>query len=370
MAGGQAGRKRGGGHLAMLGVVFLALGGTAGAQVPAPASLDPPPDLGSIGDGNGITPRPPSRNTFFPADAFGGGGAPAANAPRVEMGLFDTITESLFGDVYAPGTWRPLPLSTFFSEGWFEPWAAAPAGRDGISPRHGWLAAFDGVFYRLWFATFSYANGINTPFGGSRYSGTYSIFLPFSRRFEVLIDVPFVISNGTRDPNRGYTSEFGDLSITPRFMLSETAATSQCFALGIRTPTGSLSTGTGIMALTPRYEFWTNPGGPWVVRGSAGFFVPMNKAEIPVQTAAVGGLAVGRYFTPHDVPFGDLVFYCESNFAVPLDGGAAQSTLVSVGPGTRFHIANDYYFLADWDFPVTGNRPAQYTFQVAILKVF
>ena len=38
------------------------------------------------------------------------------------MGLLDTVTESLFGDVYAEGRWRPLSLSTFFSEGWLEPW--------------------------------------------------------------------------------------------------------------------------------------------------------------------------------------------------------------------------------------------------------
>jgi hypothetical protein len=194
--------------------------------------------------------------------------------------------------------------------------------------------------------------------------------LPFSRRFEILFDVPFVVSNGTKDPTHGYTSQFGDLAVTPRFMLSETAATSQAFALGIRTPTGTPRTANGIMALTPRYEFWTNPVGPWVVRGSTGFFVPMNKAETPAQTSVVGGLAVGRYFRPHDTPFGDLVFYGASNYVVPLDGGASRFTTVSVGPGTRFHIANDYYFLADWDFSVTGNRPALYTLQVALLKVF
>ena len=49
------------------------------------------------------------------------------------------------------------------------------------------------------------------------------IFLPFSRRFEVLLNVPFGVSNGTATPDRGYTSEFGDLSVTPRFLLSENA---------------------------------------------------------------------------------------------------------------------------------------------------
>jgi hypothetical protein len=300
---------------------------------------------------------------------YAGDGSEAA-APRIEMSLLDTILDSLVGDVYAEGRWRPLSLSTFFSEGWLEPWAGAPAGREGLTPRHGWLASFDGVFYRLWFTTFGYSNNVITPFHGNRYLGTYSIFLPFSRRFEVLFDVPFVVSNSTKDPTHGYTSQFGDLTVTPRFLLSETAATTQVFALGIRTPTGTPRTVNGIMALTPRYEFWTNPIGSWVARGSTSVFVPMNKAETPAQTSVVGGLAVGRYFTPHDVPFGDLVLYCESNFAVPLEGGASRFTTVSVGPGTRFHIANDYYFLADWDFPLTGNRPDLYTLQVALLKVF
>jgi hypothetical protein len=43
---------------------------------------------------------------------------------------------------------------------------------------------------------------------------------------------------------------------------------------------------------------------------------------------------------------------------------------VTVGAGTRFHIANNYFFLMDLDVPVTGNRPAEYTLLVALLKVF
>jgi hypothetical protein len=286
-----------------------------------------------------------------------------AAASRFEWGPLATIAYSLFGDVYAEGSWRPLSLGTFFTEGWLEPWAAAPSGQSGLAPRHGWLASFDGVFYRLWFTTFSYSNHINAPYHGNSYEGDYSIFLPFSRRFEVFLNVPFVVANGTIDRTRGYTSEFGDLLIVPRFMLAS-------FSLVVRAPTGTTATGNGIMSLTPRYEFWTNPIGPWVVRGSSGFSVPLNKDQAPAQTAFTGGLAIGRYFTPHDVPFGDLVFYAACNYNVPLDGGASRFTQVSVGPGTRFHIANNYFFLADWSFPVTGNRPEIYTLQFALLKVF
>ena len=44
--------------------------------------------------------------------------------------------------------------------------------------------------------------------------------------------------------------------------------------------------------------------------------------------------------------------------------------MLSLGPGTRFHLANNYFFLANWEFPVTGNKPADHTLQVALLKVF
>ncbi len=124
------------------------------------------------------------------------------------------------------------------------------------------------------------------------------------------------------------------------------------------------------MALTPRYEFWTNPVGSWVARGSAGFFVPLNKAETPAQTAFVGGLAVGRYLRPHDVPFGDLVFYGDSNLSVPLDGGAARGTLATVGAGVRFHVANNNFVLASWEFPVTGPHPDTYLVSFALVKRF
>ena len=318
--------------------------------------------------------------------SFISGPGPAPVAPRVQSGLFETIGESLFGDVYAPEAWRPLRFDTFLSEGWLEPWAGAPAGRDGLTPRHGWLGALEGVFYRLWLTPVTYQNNLSKPFGGESYGASFSLFLPLSRRFELFFNVPYVTSNGTDSPTQGYRHDFGDLVVTPRFLLQEDEATTQTFNLEIRTPTGVTATGGNTTALTPRYEFWTNPGGAWVVRGAAGFFVPLDTNDTPGitvmrpgplsgivkstnETSFVGGLAVGRYFTPHDVPFGDLVFYAASNLVVPLDGGSAN-TYIGVGPGTRFHITNNYFFLNYLEFPVVGNKPYDYLMSFAILKVF
>ena len=287
-----------------------------------------------------------------------------------EMSLLATIAESLFGDVYAEGQWRPLTLGTFFTEGWLEPWAAPPAGRDGLTPRHGWLGAFNGVFYRLWTAELTYSNSINSSYHGNRYTAGFELFLPFSKRFELRIEDPVLVSNGTVNHRAGYITQTGDLTVTPRVLLAEDEATSHVFALAVRTPTGSQATGGGVMAMMPRYEFWTNPVGPWVARGSAECFVPIGEVPASSHTALTGGFAIGRYFTPHEVPFGDLVFYVACDFNVPLDRTAATFTDVLLGPGTRFHLGGDYYLLNFWSFPVTGPHPDTYSTQFALVKVF
>jgi len=45
------------------------------------------------------------------------------------MGLLGMIRESMFGKQKDP--WREMPLSTFFSEGWFEPWYYYPRSTTG-----------------------------------------------------------------------------------------------------------------------------------------------------------------------------------------------------------------------------------------------
>ena len=96
----------------------------------------------------------------------------------------------------------------------------------------------------------------------------------------------------------------------------------------------------------------------------------MNRARTKGPTTYNGGLALGRYFRPHDVPFGDLWFYCASNYTVPLDATASRNALVAVGPGARFHIADNFYLSVDWDFPVTKARVGSNTLQFVVIKAF
>src|SRR5215831_11322495 len=117
----------------------------------------------------------------------------AQTSKPTSYSFLDTTKESLFGDVYAePSRWQPLSAGTFFTEGWKQPWASPPAGEGG-APRQGWLNAFDGVFYRLGVATFGYTNQF--AHNGDQYLGSATEYLPFSRRLELQIDAPFVVSN-------------------------------------------------------------------------------------------------------------------------------------------------------------------------------
>lgn len=388
MVGSQALRLRGGELAVALSVLLLTSADLARAQNPPPPltpAATPAPSFSDLFETEAPSVTMPGQVTVPGPTHYPGYGV-APTAPRVEMGPFDTIHASIFEDKNHPNTWRPLSLGSFFSEGWLEPWAGGPAGQSGLTPRHGWLGAFEGVFYRLWLVDAIYQNNLNKPYGGNGYKGDFAIFLPFSRRFELFLNVPFVTANGTEDPNRGYRSDFGDISLAGSFLLSETKAFTQLFTLGAIVPTGQTGTGGNLMTVFPRYSFWSNPGGAWVVRGGTGVNVPLNKNDqLPAPVTTPGGgllfgestsqtnynaaLAIGRYFTPHDVPFGDLVLYANCNVVVPLEDDN-RPTYVGVGPGTRFQITGNWWFLHYWEFPLTGDKPFDFQMLSAIVKAF
>jgi hypothetical protein len=229
-----------------------------------------------------------------------------------EVGVLRAAAESLTGDVYAdPSRWRPLSLGTLFSEGWNQTWVSPPAGGGG-APRQGWLNAADGVFYRLAVGTFDYKHG--TSGNGDVYSGGLTDYAPFSRRFELQFDIPFVTSLQGTGGTATHTG-FGDFQVTPRVILSETRDVTQSLNLTFRTPTGDTDTGNELAAVTPNYQFWANWWRGLVVRGSVGMLVPYhNVGEVGARTSFLGNLAAGYYFTDHDMaPFGDLVGYVATN---------------------------------------------------------
>lgn len=283
----------------------------------------------------------------------------------------DAILESLTGDVYAdPSRWREMPLSTFFCEGWNEAWVSPPAGRGG-APRQGWLNAYDGVFYRLGIATYGYASDYLE--NGHQNTGLLQFYLPFNRRFEFRMDIPFVASNRGVDGN-SYETEFGDFVIAPRFLLSETQDVTQSLTINFRTPTGDTYNVNGVAAITPTYEFWANWWKGLVLRGGVGLFAPyggQSLNEVGARTAFTANVAAGYYLTPHNfTPIGDLVLYLSTNLNQTIDNRGPSRFLLTLTPGFRTHLGRNWYLLGAVEVPTTNPEPFDYQVLTGLMKVF
>jgi hypothetical protein len=298
--------------------------------------------------------------TTVPQPRFGAGPGATPGAARVEMGIFDTITESIFGRP-DPDSWRPLPFSTFLSEGWSEAWVPSPRGSGG-APRQGWINAVAGNLYRLSFLTF--AQGFNRPPKGDAYLGSYTLMTPLSRRLMLITNIPFVLRNSadsglpiinppglTVPTSRSHTG-FGDLSLTPRVLLHQTKDFSLTAELAVLTPTGHRPL-AGKTALTPAVGFWNSFADGWVIRGGVGDLNPTRGGG----NTLISQLAIGQTLTDHDVPLvGDFTYYLSTVVNTPLSRG--DQTSVTLTPGLCTHLGRDWYFLAGLPTPTTKQRVA------------
>ncbi len=302
---------------------------------------------------------------------FGSSGAWAMDTSEPErVGVIGAAVDSVVGDVYAePSRWHPLSLTSFFSEGWDQAWAS-PVNGSGGAPRQGWIGAADGVFYRLGIGTYSYAHDIGD--NGDQHAGAFTLYTPLSRRFEIRQDIPIVVNN--KGSGSTYNPNFGDYTITPRVILSESQDFTQSFGVAFRTPTGSDVNGNHVAAVTPAYEFWSNPWQKLVVRGGVGMFVPYGHDsldEVGARTAFNANLAAGYYLTEHGtVPFGDLVLYAAASLSTLTDSHGPNTTTLVFTPGLRTHLSCNWYLLAGIDLPATHPEPYSYQPTVGLMKVF
>ena len=308
-------------------------------------------------------------------------GAAVADAkkPRVRTSVTQAAKDSLFGRTdYA--TWEPLKFSTLLTQGWDEAWIGPPNGAKG-GPRQGWIGAADGNFYRLGFFSFDYTRAVRT--GGDGYAGGFTLYTPLSRRLLLITQIPFVDSNlpsltigkqqfagtgaGTgTGTSHGHPARFGDLGLTTRVMLFEKENFSWIAELTVQIPTGSHRSSGGLAEVTPGTQFWWNFAERWVIRGGFNQAIGTNRAA--GGTTLVSQLAIGRTFTPHDVPiFGDFTVYLASNTFSNVSTGSTESTL---GPGFRTHLGNSFYFLGATTIPVTGPRPYEESATFWIMKVY
>jgi hypothetical protein len=313
---------------------------------------------------NPLAPVPPGDG-----DINAPGPAPAPPAPAgfsIDRSATDVILESLFSDIYSPearARWTPLPLGTFFTEGWDQPFVLPPSGSGG-APRQGWVNGFGGTLFRAWFFAFAYANDLGH--NGNQYLGQYTIFVPFNRRFELQVDYDFIVAN-KGGSNNSYHGNTGDTSLYGRFQLSESKDFGQLFQLGVRTPTGARDNGSGVASLAPQYQFWYNLYGNWALRGVTGVTVPTNHAGTRTQSNNV--LALGRYFKGSDDGWiRQLWIYLVATENSTIAGSARRESYFSLLPGFRTQITGLWFFFASVEVPMVGPQAFSYQPIIAILK--
>lgn len=293
-----------------------------------------------------------------------------AHADDGEQSCGDVMLQSLAGDVYGhPERWRELSLGDFFTEGWDRSWVSPPNG-DGGAPRQGWLNADDGVFYRLGIATFGWASSFGDH--GDQYTGGTTFYFPLNQRFEFRLDIPMFVANKGTGTDMSISA--GDFAVTPRFLLTETKNFTQSLDVTLRAPTGDEKNFQHVAAVSPVYNFWWNAWQGLVVRGGTGGFFPYNHIgtrEVGARPAFLGDFAVGYYFTDHDLtPIGDLVFYAATNLAYLTNNAGPNTTTVTITPGFRTHLGDDFYLLGGIELPVTEPSPFDYQLLGGLMKVF
>ncbi len=302
---------------------------------------------------------------------------PVRDRPR---GFFAVARESIFGPADNP-PWTPLPLRTFFSEGWRDPWTAPPNGSGG-APRQGWIGAADGNFYRLYWL--SYIEAFHTSGAPNGYTQRVNIYTPLSRRLLLITTIPSVNANtpsfnlGTADfgssgasvrgqTPKGTGTSFGDLTITPRLMLKETQDLSLSVQLTVQIPTGRTGSGAGKAILSPGIQFWRDIGRGWAIRGGFNAGTGVNNAGR--GETLVSQLAIGQTITAHDVPiFGDFTYYLATNVSNQI--APTSLTTVTLGPGYRTHLGHDWYSLGAVTVPVTGPHPFDESLTLWLMKTF
>ncbi len=361
MAGSHIRRLRGARFAAALALSLFTFAVRARAQNPSPPVPPtgiPAQNLSDLFDSELPTPEPNVGLMTVPQPLYYAARGAGPTAPRVILGIFDTITESIFGQP-DPDDWRPLPLSTLFSEGWNEAWVRSPNGSGG-APRQGWINAADGNMYRLWFFTFG-RRSTRARKATATLVATPSM-TPLSRRLLLTTNIPFVVRNsaasglpiispsGLTIPTKDHTT-FGDISFTPRVLLHETKDLSLTAEVVALVPTGNQPL-AGKTALTPAVAFWNNFAGRWVIRGRISDYIPLGGGG---SDTLISQLAIGQTLTDHDVPlFGDFTWYVSAVVNTPLRDG--QLTGVTLTPGMRTHVGNDWYFLAGLPTPLTTQR--------------
>jgi hypothetical protein len=221
------------------------------------------------------------------------------------------------------------------------------------APRQPWINTFDGFFTRR--VALTYAITDDLPGDRNFHEGLLSIETPLSRRLWLGINVPFLDSlQGGRGPS---TTHFGDVTITPKYLLYESRDFSLSTGLTVRVPTGVNVTGGDRTTLLPFVAFWTDLGAAVSLRGGTGVDIAVDHKKA-ADEVYVANLSLGQTLTRHDAAvLGDFTYYVAANFRQELGEHSSDHTFFTLTPGIRTQVVRNWSLLVGYEFPIVGPKP-------------
>jgi len=302
---------------------------------------------------------------------------------RAAMTFREVARESVFGPA-SEDDWKPLSLSTFFTEGWDRPFANAPKGTHG-APRGNWIGAPAGVFGRFATLDFFYTNHMNPVTGlfltanapympvhtlttGDQYAGYATVRFPLSARLELQFGTVFVDSRKS-SPTGGYVANWGDIGVQARFHMIDQRNFSLVSFLGERIPTGKAVNGSGINFVTPGLEFWWNFAPHWVARG--GTLINISTGRQTATNVYANQLSVGRYLTTENAAFFKaLEVHVTASVLSDVAGRKGYITDVYIFPGFKFNLDKDgkWAVLGGAQTPLAGPQPYAWQPQFSLTR--
>lgn len=151
----------------------------------------------------------------------------------------------------------------------------------------------------------------------------------FSRRLGVILEIPYVFLD---HDGEGSVDGFGNLAVSPRFLLAECERFLLAFGLEIATTTGDTDGGIAEdeVALAPSLSAWLDLGDWWTLSIQPGIECPVESGdnEFFVRSALIHTIAPGdghnggssdhEHIAGH--PSGLLSLIFETNIAIGLEG--------------------------------------------------
>jgi hypothetical protein len=306
-------------------------------------------------------------------------------SPTMVMGPLEIVHESLCGPA-SQEDWKPLELSTFFSEGWDRPFVNAPAGTND-APKQNWIGAPAGIFGRFATLDFFYTNHLNNVSGlfltsnapfmpvhtsttGNQYAGYATVLLPLNSRVELMMGTVFIDSRKSSSDG-GYVGNWGDIGVQARFHLIEQRNFSLVGVIGERIPTGKSVNGSGINFVSPGLEFWWNFAPRWVARGGTSINILTGRKT--ATSVYVNQLSVGRYLTSKDAIYlKELEVHMTTTVLSDVAGGKGFVDDIYLFPGLRFGLDKDHkwYILGGVQVPVSGPQPYGWQPQCSVTRIY